>query len=1189
MKIKKQYHGNRFASVLRKKAQKAAAASTGTEMEALESRILLSGIGTGLNKKSVTFHDADGDLVTIKATGKGASFDIDLGGASDNADIANINIHGAGASLAILVKPVGSLTKPVKTPVVFNGEGDTNVSFRENQAYYDLTPGYTTIGSITTDSTALGSLGVNGAVVGDIDLHQATIKNINIGTGLVAKVDKLMNSELNRDANMNWTSGLGLIDVHDIEAKQITGGIHFAGSVDGGNDFVGNITVANGIGRITGLTSNYFGQIIIEGKSASLGKIVVAGWGQGSAVSTAGDLTFDASNFSGTLLVGGHLNLGLQNGGLSGLVIAKNGISGLSSSTTDAIFMGGGFNRITGQIMNKSATAGISDIYLTNAFLDGATIESDSSIGTITIGGTHNGFPINNNSAIIADKLAGLVVRNGDDLSKTTISVKTNIASIDIANGNLSASIESGSIGNVIVRGGSLTDRASIIADIGNIGDVSIQGGSLQGRVWSVAGAVGNVSVQGGNLSGTVQAAAGGIGNVTVQGGALSGSLLSQGNIGAVTAGLGVSGSITAQGALSSLTTGSNGFSGYVDVVSITNAVDVTGNISGSIDADGSIGNIVTHVDRVSGQSGNISGRITAGNNPLTGGNIGDVTLAGGFDGGSINALHSTTAANGNIGAVTIGDGRSNTGTIFAEGALSSLTVKGGGLSVGVSAGSITGKVDVTGNIYTNITAQGSIGGIITRADKASNEVGYVNADITAGNDGDTGGNIGDVTLADGILAGHAISANKSIPDANGVRINGTIGAVTIGNGINSYGTIYAGGALASLTVAKGGLNGLVDVGSITGAVDVTGNIQADIYSDESIGSITTHADQTYDQAGDITSVNIIAGYNRQLGGNIGAIKLAGSMDGFITAYESYITGKNGDITSIESAGLSGVVQGGSIGPVTIIGGNFNGTLTTTVGAIGDIQVKSAIIRGSTTGGNINDAMVQSHTNIGNITGDAGTGSSSMQRIYISTATDKSTVGNITFDNLSNGQDAVVVFGALPGSGSDYNNTLSVGNISVKTANTDPADVADLTIVGYGGAVLGIGNITSDGGTALTGLRSVTSIGNISVGGTLTFNTQLDNATSVGTLTADSVNNILGADVTVGTGAAGSSIGKITIANDYSGAKSIEFDFATMNTYTSASTGTSVVATVDGTDITVNDAKAGNFNLAGSSIYFTLV
>src|SRR5437773_1205179 len=94
MKFKSENFRNPVAA-LNKKAKKPALAPQGSsEMESLENRVLLSGIGTGLNKKKVTFFDADGDKVIVSLQGHG-SFNIDLGGATDNSDIANITINGA--------------------------------------------------------------------------------------------------------------------------------------------------------------------------------------------------------------------------------------------------------------------------------------------------------------------------------------------------------------------------------------------------------------------------------------------------------------------------------------------------------------------------------------------------------------------------------------------------------------------------------------------------------------------------------------------------------------------------------------------------------------------------------------------------------------------------------------------------------------------------------------------------------------------------------------------------------------------------------------------------------------------------------------------------------------------------------------------------------------------------------------
>jgi hypothetical protein len=86
------YFGNRFATVAKKKATKARKTKATSEMEALEPRILLSGVGTGFNKKSVSFFDADGDKVSVKMQGQG-SFTINLAGVSNNSDVANITIN----------------------------------------------------------------------------------------------------------------------------------------------------------------------------------------------------------------------------------------------------------------------------------------------------------------------------------------------------------------------------------------------------------------------------------------------------------------------------------------------------------------------------------------------------------------------------------------------------------------------------------------------------------------------------------------------------------------------------------------------------------------------------------------------------------------------------------------------------------------------------------------------------------------------------------------------------------------------------------------------------------------------------------------------------------------------------------------------------------------------------------------
>jgi len=340
------YFGNRFKAALRgfragrsnKQLSTVTATPAAPEFEALESRILLSGIGTGLNKKSVTFLDADGDKVTVTALGKGAKFNIDLGGSKNNADIANIEIAAAGTSVGVVVSPVGSFTAPVQTKQFINPNwnlgnlgGAGNLSLdnlnQTNQKiqtqYYNLTPGWTNIGSITAADgiTEVGSIGLTAAVVPVIDLPGVAVGNINLSTGMVTKVDAFMATNGSYLQNYGgWTPGIQNINIYDINAGSIAGinisGIdpnNYAGpAAFNGNDYLGTITTdAGGIGRLSGTHSQFNGQLSLGGTDAFLGNIVLGrGWAAGSSITATGDLTFTANNFNGVIDVGGHLNLG---------------------------------------------------------------------------------------------------------------------------------------------------------------------------------------------------------------------------------------------------------------------------------------------------------------------------------------------------------------------------------------------------------------------------------------------------------------------------------------------------------------------------------------------------------------------------------------------------------------------------------------------------------------------------------------------------------------------------------------------------------------------------------------------------------------------------------------------------------------------------------------------------------------
>ncbi len=140
MKKSKSYFGNRFKSAVRdfraqrnaKKELAANSAITSSEFEALEPRVLLSGVGKATSSKSWT--DADGDKVVAKIVGKGSLIQVDVGDGKF-IDAANINIVGADyGALSVVVSPVGKMTNPITTKTIWN-------PFFEADGITDLTLG----------------------------------------------------------------------------------------------------------------------------------------------------------------------------------------------------------------------------------------------------------------------------------------------------------------------------------------------------------------------------------------------------------------------------------------------------------------------------------------------------------------------------------------------------------------------------------------------------------------------------------------------------------------------------------------------------------------------------------------------------------------------------------------------------------------------------------------------------------------------------------------------------------------------------------------------------------------------------------------------------------------------------------------------------------------------------------------
>jgi hypothetical protein len=1108
------YFGNRFKNSLRgirRRSQKQLAAAsiapvTTSEFEALEGRILLSGIGTGLNKKSVSFIDTDGDKVRVTALGKNVTFDIDLGGATNNADIANINLKGNG-SLGVVVTPVGSFIRPITTRPILDpnfglvnpgpgGSTDyTDVKFESKvqTQYYNLTPGYTNIGSITaTGIPQIGSIGLVAAVVPVIDLPGTVVGNINLSTGLVAKVDQFMATNGSYLPGYGgWIAGLGDIDLWNINAKSIAG-INISGIPGAGNDFMGDITVVDGIGRLTGTNSTFFGQISLTGPTATLGTVVLGGgFADGAGIVSDGDLTFNAAGFDGVLNVGGHLNLGIRGDDFSGTITAEEGISGLRAVETDPVLISN--SEVTGQIFSDTF---ITDIFFSNADLDGGAIVAGTSIGDINIGAnsgmfdstieapeigvisSYGGSGLGFGNSIIADNLGGIVIRNANLAAGNLISVSGEIGIIDIANGNLSASISAGEIGEVILRGS---------------GDGTT--GNLTGVLLTTAGDIGSLNFGFGNLTGVVKSAAN-IGTVEFNGGSLNGVLSAAGNIGSIDAnwvsanagsGIGDNAVISAGGTIGAiLGTSTNGAG--IGAAEISAGGAITSIIGESLSGDGINGLTVAAaaINAITGKGGLFTGNWGIENATVfSTGAIGPITgsgFAGGISGGNYTAGTSIASVSGTgIAGDGVRDARFVAGTSVGNitGLSSGGTNAHDGLdgvivSAGTTIGQISGTATAGSGIYesTFVSVTGGIAGVSGKSTDAGSFGSGIDGSTFISQQGFVGAITGSAAGSGYGIQDATISAQTDIASITGTSlfgtgINGTdihssfgdIGAVTgtssndsgFGDGIANTTIDAPLGSIASITgTANGQFSGdglrNVDAFAAEGDLTVTGSAH---------GGFGIRGGDFLLADGDLT-VNGSTVTGTAIGGNAYFEAALGSVTINVTA-----TGRGAN--GIDDA----TFRGESIAPLTVnltssqAGNAINDAdFTATNGSIGAITVTN----NSTTGG----------TGITNSAWEAVGGD--IDGITVTMANTGAGAGIVDSNFAATGDIDFVTVTGTTGSG-------IVGNSPVGTsfvADTDgdfKGNIGDITVTVTGAGANGIIGL----GGAFSVLFEGSSIGNINV------------------------------------------------------------------------------------------------------------
>ncbi len=1165
-----QYFGNRIANALRARASKASKKSiisspamveVSSEFESLESRILLSGIGTGLNKKSVTFYDAAGDKVKVSIAGaKGATFNIDLGGATNNADISDIQINGNG-SLAVQVTPVGSFTKPVVTQTINSptatlnigggdlnaitfGNGNHNIALRTQTSEYVLTPGYTEIGQITVKAgvTQIGSINLVAADVQDINLTGVTAGNINLSTGLVAKVDQTLHKNLggNDPGYVLPDAGIDHINLHNIEAASL-GNININGYARN-NNFDGDITVASSIGSITGVQSDLNGQIDLTGANSSLGNIVVGSFGNGFGIYAGGNLTIqNAAGISGVIQTVGNFNFGVNGGAFTGSILAGGNVEGLHSGSPILITNGS----FSGQI---GAAGDIGSILLTNASLTNATIHA-TSIGDLTVGNgssvanttfsadsmgvissTHNGFEAGNRLNITGE-LAGLNFDGGIAFSVTAGS----IGEITVANGDIAGNITASTIGNVSVTNGNITGTITAAT---SIADVTIDSGSLEGPAGAIAAGPGGI--------GAISISSTGLGD------AISGTIASGGDITSITA-----------TALYGNAINSGDGNGYG--VGNGNGITAVGNI-GAISATGSTGAIV--------------------NSSITAGSITSITASSPIDSAIVNTAITSSGA---IGAITA--------TAFNTGIQTSSVT---GSSIGAISGTSTAKGDGIGANTSFTAITGSIASVAGIAEGTG-------SGINGGNDSFGSAFFGAATTI-GPVTGTSSGA-YGITGADFSTSTGNVGALTATGpegGLN-YVTVESGAAIGNITV-----NSIAGVGignshftaatsmgtisSTAGGDAISGSI---FTAYQSIGAITATAQQgvygvsgsgilssqfvAYDIAS-VTATSVTDGASAIQGssfvthtlGNVSATTASGDAIGSNTYFFGSIS--IGDITATATkaggSAINGNSEGGQVDIESPIVGNITANVNDNFGGVG---IANLLVNQSL--GFVVDHNQEQQLSVTGSVGAITVTSSSLinSAIVDSTIESAGDIGAITVTSASNlnapaaidttnffaGNSIASISVTSVGRAINDSNFTAGNNYSAynSSAYAAPAfgNIGNITVAVSGISVDGIDNSQFAGsniGNIQVELTGTTQNGTAVYGSTFTAfgltqtaaNSGIFNSTgSIGTITVStsavgSGNGIVNSGFDAGAG--GTGIGAITVTTDGNGISGSTFNAA---------------------------------------------
>jgi len=435
----------------------------------LEQRLLLSGIGSGLNKKKVTFTDAAGDKVvvslggTVKGSHDKPTFNITLdGGASNDADIQSIVINGSDSAtaLSILVSPV-KVKLPNTIPGMTTGRP------------YTFTNGYVDVALISSAGSLKG-ISANAAELDSIWIGSAT-SSANIG-GIAIGVGK---SQFFASA-----AALAHVELGNVTDYGSIGSIVLTGSFNAPVKMVGTISATDGIGSINAPFSDLTGPINVTGAPAT-------GTNAGVAIGNLDvhDILANVTTMGSIMSIEANNLLGaIQTTAISG--IAGSGAIGslvLAGNFTGNVSAAGAFGNanVDGNWSGTLSAGSVGSLLINGTSFTG-TVQSASNIGNILVSQSGVAFGAN------IDAVGNIGNLSAGAFSGANVVAGGNIGSISSTSvaGNLPAGLTAGIGGSTFQAGG-------------NIGNVS-SSASINGTTLIAGGAIGNITSTAGDIGGSM-------------------------------------------------------------------------------------------------------------------------------------------------------------------------------------------------------------------------------------------------------------------------------------------------------------------------------------------------------------------------------------------------------------------------------------------------------------------------------------------------------------------------------------------------------------------------------------------------------------------------------------------------------------------------------------------------------------